>query len=228
MRTVRLYFDFISPYAYLGLSAAESFAAEHDVAWELWPVVYAKLLDATGLVGPGEVDVKRRYTWRDVLRCARRAGVPLVGPPAHPFRSLDAVRVAWLFREDARALQLARALSTAAWGEGRDLTDPEVRADVVASVGLDAEGLAERIAAPEVKDGVRRSTEAALAAGVFGVPTFEVDGQLFWGHDRLPHLADWLSQGPGDFERQAEVMDARPRAADRPSSPSAAEPSAGS
>ena len=95
--------------------------------------------------------------------------------------------------------------------------------DVVAGQGLDASNLAERIAAPEVKGGVRASTEAALEAGVFGVPTFEVDGQLFWGHDRLPHLADWLTErsGNGGLEEHARRMDERPRAADRPASPAA-------
>lgn len=215
-RPVGLWFDYVSPYSYLALTRVESFAAEHGVAWRARPVFYAALLDATGLLGPAETPVKRRYTIHDVLRSADRLGVPLVGPPAHPFRSLEALRATALFLDDPSVVPLAVALSRAAWGEGRDLTSVETIADIVASVGLDAGGLAERIASPEAKAALKDATGEAIAAGVFGVPTFGLDGELFWGHDRMEHLADRLSGvPPPDSERVSSVL-ARPRGSDRP------------
>ena len=77
--TARLYFDPVSPYSYLALSQAEGFAEEHELSWEPRPVLYAALLDHHGLVGPVESDAKRRYTFGDVLRCALRLGLPLIG-----------------------------------------------------------------------------------------------------------------------------------------------------
>jgi 2-hydroxychromene-2-carboxylate isomerase len=231
-RSVRVYFDFISPYSYLALTRLAEFGARHGVEWEPAPVFYAALLDANALVGPAETRVKRRYTLTDILRAATLLGVPLVGPPAHPFRSLEALRVATLFADDPRALELAVALSTACWGEGRDLTEWDVLAEIVGRVGFASpaaagssaagEGgadLAVQACAPEVKQALQKRTAAAIAAGVFGVPTFELEGELFWGHDRLDHLAARLEGRLPDLTERAAVLGARPRAADRPDAP---------
>jgi 2-hydroxychromene-2-carboxylate isomerase len=179
------------------------------VRWELRPVVYAALLEDHGLVGPVETAAKRRYTIHDVARSARRLGLRLVGPPAHPFRSIEALRTLVLFRDDPRALRLAVALSDACWSGGRALTDLGVLSGVVSGVGLDAADLGERIAAGPIKEALRRSTDEALAQGVFGVPTFVLDGELFWGHDRMDQLAGRLSGEPPAFA-DAEPMLARP------------------
>lgn len=214
---VRFHLDYVSPYTYLALAASESFADEHEVAWEPRPVLYAGLLEATGLVGPAEELVKRAYTTRDIVRCADRLGVPLTGPPAHPFNSLPALRATCLFADDPRAMGLAVALASATWAQGRDLVDPTVVAEVVRDVGLDATDLAARLSDPAVKADLRRRTDRALELGVFGVPTFEWEGELFWGHDRMDHLADRIAgRLPSPDTRGAEIA-ARPRAADRPS-----------
>ena len=193
MPTVRLQLDFISPYVWLALLEAERFGEEHAVAWQIEPVVYVGLLKATGLVGPVETEAKRNYTFDDVVRCAARLGRGVVGPPTHPFRSLEALRTLWLFRREACALQLARRLADAAWGRGEDLTRLEVLEREVETSGLDASDLGERLLLPETKRGLTDSTAAAIRLGVFGVPTFVFEGELFWGHDRMAHLGDRLA-----------------------------------
>lgn len=223
-RTVRVYFDFVSPYSYLALTRLAAFGARYGVRWEPAPVFYAALLDANQLVGPAETSAKRRYTLNDVLRAAALQDTPLVGPPAHPFRSLEALRVATLFAGDPRALDLSVALSTACWAEGRDLTDWDVLAEVVERVGIDAAGanadtLATRASAPAVKRALQERTAAAIEAGVFGVPTFELDGELFWGHDRLEHLAARIEGRLPDLSARSAVLEARPRGSDRPGAP---------
>lgn len=202
----------------------EAFGEAHDVDWQLRPVVYGALLSATGLVGPAEVEIKRRYTFRDITRTAKMLGVPLVGPPEHPFRSLEALRAVCLFAEDPLALRLVVALAHACWGEGRDLTDQAVIAEVVAGVGLDETALGDRIADPEVKRSLREHTEGALSAGVFGVPTFRCGGELFWGNDRMGQLAARLDGTLDTNEAGAEAMELRPRGADRRGSPMHREP----
>jgi 2-hydroxychromene-2-carboxylate isomerase len=216
---VRLWFDFISPYSYLALTQAESFAAGHGVRWIVRPIFYAAILDATGRTGPAEIPIQRAYTLRDILRAAELLGVPLTGPPAHPFRSLHALRAAALVQDDPRALELAVALSRAAWGEKRNLEDPAVIAEVASGVGFDGAGLAARAGSDEAKALLRKNTEEALAAGLCGVPTFEWQGELFWGHDRLDHLAARLAGRIGSPEPRAVALDAMPRGADRARSP---------
>ena len=202
----------------------EAFGEAHNVDWQLRPVVYGALLSATGLVGPAEVESKRRYTFRDITRTAKTLGVPLAGPPEHPFRSLEALRAVCLLAEGPQALRLVVALAHACWGEGRDLTDQAVIDEVVAGVGLDETALADRIADPEVKRRLREHTEGALSAGVFGVPTFRYGGELFWGNDRMGQLAARLDGTLDADEVGAKTMEARPRGADRRGSPMRREP----
>jgi 2-hydroxychromene-2-carboxylate isomerase len=215
MRRVDFYFDFVSPYAYLALAQASEFAARHDVSWRLVPVVYGVLLDRTGLVGPVETAAKRRYTFLDASRSAQLLGVPLAGPPEHPFRSLAALRLATAYRDDPLGLPLASALATAAWAGQSDLTSTPTLERIAAEVGASRTPVAEIIADPTVKLALREGTDQALHRGVFGVPTFAYDDELFWGHDRLPHLAARLA---GQLDRQdarVEELLQRPRGVDR-------------
>ncbi len=219
MADVRFYLDFISPYTWLALMESRSFAERHGVTFEMHPVVYAAMLDAHGLVGPAETPAKRRYTFHDVVRLARRRGLAFSGPPAHPFRSLEALRTLCLFRDEPGALDLAARLSNACWGEGKDLTDIQVLSDLVDEAGFDGADLRERISTPETKGQLRALTEAAIERGVFGVPTFIRGEEMFWGQDRLELLAESLS---GETASDGSVADAfldRPRGADRPAAP---------
>lgn len=229
-RRVTFYFDFVSPYSYLALTQAGVFAAAYRVDWRLRPVVYGVLLDESGLVGPVETPTKRAYTIRDVVRSARLLDVPLAGPPRHPFRSLEALRTLCLVQDEPGALRLALRIARSAWGEGRDVTDLAVLAGIVGEESGDGdlgelerldddEELQRRLADPQVKDRLRRNTDEALAAGVFGVPTFVHGGETFWGHDRLPHLGAWLAGHlPAAGELEEEIA-SRPRGAERRGSP---------
>ncbi len=218
-RPVIFYFDFVSPYSWLALMQAEGFAARHDVRWVVRPVVYAALLDVHGLVGPAEAAAKRRYTFRDIVRCAHRLGLTLAGPPTHPFRSIEALRTACLYHDRPEALPLAVRLADACWGAGRALTELDTLADVLQASGLDGARLAERIGDPAVKQRLRANTDDAVARGVFGVPSFVSADELFWGHDRLDQLADHLAgRGPRRAALAEELL-ARPRGADRRRSP---------
>lgn len=212
---VRLYFDFISPYSYLALTQVERFGDEHGIAWTVRPILYAAVLDRRGLIGPAEEPVKREYTTRDIVRAADRLAVPLVGPPEHPFNSLAALRTVCVFQDDPRALRLAVHLSSMCWGEGQPLTHPETLIAAVDECRLPASGLAERIASPEIKDRLLANTEESLEAGVFGVPTFVWKRELFWGHDRIEHLADRLAGRLGSPEERARAIAARPKGAER-------------
>lgn len=215
MRKVRFFFDFISPYAWLALEQAGSFAAENAVRWELVPISYGALLSATGLVGPVETPAKREYTFDDVVRCAQMDGLEIVGPPTHPFRSLEALRAMTLFARDAQALELARRLAAAAWADGRDLTEVSVIESVLSDLGLDGDGIAGRISEQDCKQALIRNTEEALDAGVFGVPTFEFEGELFWGRDRMPHLAERLWGNLRPSRHRSSAMLTRPSGVER-------------
>jgi len=176
---VPFYLDFVSPYTWIALMRADAVAREQRIRWEMRPIVYSALLDAHGLVGPVERPAKRTYTFHDVARTAQHLGLRFEGPP---------VRTQFLFRDAPQAHRLATNLADTCWGQGRPLTDMGVIEEAVDEAGLEAMDLARRIAESEIKDGLREQTERALRLGIFGVPTFEFDGELFWGHDRMDQL----------------------------------------
>ena len=211
------YFDFVSPYAYLAATQVPGLAARHGRALTLVPVVFAKLLDAHGTVGPAEVPAKRVYVFKDAWRKARRLGVgPLVPPPSHPFNPLLALRVAALPMESDEKVRLVRALFDATWKSGAGV-DTEARVvAAAASAGFDGASLVEKAQTPENKDRLKASTDDALKRGIFGVPTLVVDDEIFWGVDGLD-LAEDLLSGRDDTPKDFSWAE-RPATAQRPGS----------
>jgi 2-hydroxychromene-2-carboxylate isomerase len=178
------------------------------------PVLFAALLDHHGNVGPAEIPSKRLHTFRDVVRTASALGLPLEGPPAHPFNPLLALRAASAVDDDDAQRRLMVALMDAAWAEGRDLERREVVSDVAARVGLDGAHLLERAGDPVIKQRLRERTEDAIARGVFGVPSFVIEGEIFWGSDRIDALLRRLRGTRTDEDKLARML-ARPASATR-------------
>jgi 2-hydroxychromene-2-carboxylate isomerase len=217
MRQVDFYFDPVSPYVWL---AARSLARLEDAGVQLRfvPVLFAGLLKAHGNLGPAEIPAKRLYIFRDVMREAALRGLPFAGPPGHPFNPLAALRMCTALQGDAMRAErrtLALCLIAACWERGEDISDTEVLARLADAAGFDGKDLLARAATPEVKQALAAATEAAIADGVFGVPTFRVDGELFWGGDRVEALLWRLQGGAIDEEQLAEFL-ARPPLAQRP------------
>jgi len=211
LTTVRCYADPISPYAWLALSdLARIEAAGARVV--VVPVLFAGLLDAHGTVGPAEIDAKRRYMARDVMREAARRGLPFAGPPGHPFNPLTALRMCTAIDDDARRRTLFVALTRATWERGEDLMDAATLVRLADDAGLDGAGLFAAAQGPAVKQALAGATAQAIGEGVFGVPTFQVDGELFWGADRIDALL-WHVQGSGiDEDALRAFLGRAPRA----------------
>ncbi len=217
-RTIRFYLDFISPYSYVAWTQIPGLAARHGCALEAVPVLFAGLLDAHGTKGPAEVPAKRRYVLKDAARKAARFGVPIDAPFAHPFNPLLALRLASLPElQDADRVRLIDVLYRATWAERRDVTSPEVLSGLLHDAGVDP-SLLEKAASAESKQRVRDQTNGAIAAGVFGVPTTLVDGEMFWGTDSLVDLERFLEgRDPVPIDL-AERWESLPAAARRPGS----------
>jgi len=187
------YFDVVSPFAYLALPAVERLARRRPVL--LRPVVLGAVLAHWGQRGPAEIVPKRLHTYRLCQFMAERAGVPLRFPPRHPFRSLDALRL--LAALEGR-LDAVRTAFDFVWAEGRDPSDPAERTALCARLGV--AGFEALTAQRDAKARLRAWTEAAIAAGVFGVPTLAVGGELFWGVDAMP-MAEAALDDPGLLAR---------------------------
>ncbi|HEX4572554.1 MAG TPA: 2-hydroxychromene-2-carboxylate isomerase [Dongiaceae bacterium] len=190
---VDFYFDFSSPYGYLASTRIDAIAARHgrDVTWR--PFVLGAAFKVTGqkpLVGQ---PLRGEYAKRDFARSARLLGVPLTLPEPFPFFGLAASRACYWVGDAARSKALAKAIYHAAFGEGRDVTPVASVAEIARGLGI--EGVERGVGEPETKARLREATDEALARGVFGSPFFIVDGEPFWGHDRLEHVERWLATG---------------------------------
>ena len=184
MRTALWYFDFVSPFAYICLHRLKELP--QDVKIEYRPVLFAGLLGHWGQKGPAEIASKRRYTYRWCNWWAKRLEIPFRFPAGHPFNPLQHLRLAIACGATADAV---RKIFDSLWTGGDDAASPPAFAALSRSLGIDPV----QLGADEIKNALRGTTEQAAARGVFGVPTFEVDGELFWGADSIEFVAAFLA-----------------------------------
>jgi 2-hydroxychromene-2-carboxylate isomerase len=193
------HFDFVSPYGYFASLRIEELAARHGrgVDWRVM-LLGVSVLKVMGLKPLLDTPLKGDYIRRDVLRHARRHGLQLgrdldapVGSPLPAARAFCWVKQHHPGREAATA----HALYHAYWAEGRDLSTPQALAGLALPPGLDGAQLAAAAAGQEAATLLREAVAASLAAGVFGSPTIVVDGEPFWGADRLADVDEWLRCG---------------------------------
>lgn len=194
---VQWYFDFVSPFAYLQSERLGELPGGTRV--EFRPILFAAILNHWGQKGPAEIPSKRRFTYRQALWVARRDGIELQMPPAHPFNPLSALRLAIALDCDPEAV---RTIFRFIWAEGMRPDDLDSWSELAGR--LDIADANERISAQDIKNKLRSNTEEAIAAGVFGVPTIAVGKELFWGYDMTGMAAAYIGdpQSFADAEMQ--------------------------
>ncbi|MCY4406488.1 MAG: 2-hydroxychromene-2-carboxylate isomerase [Rhodospirillaceae bacterium] len=202
------YFDFLSPFSYLQLAQFDRLPPDLEVTYR--PVLFAGLLAHWEHKGPAEIPAKRVQTYRWCHWYAARHGIPFRMPPAHPFNPLRPLRLAV-----ARGAEpaLIRVLFDAIWAEGRDPSQDEEWRALTGGLGIaDAD---EMIAKPEVKEALRRGTEEAAEHGVFGIPTFVIGDEVFWGLDTTDLVLDYLNDPTmletGEYARISDLPIAQAR-----------------
>ncbi len=192
-RTIRFYFDYESPNAYLAWTQLPDLAHRCGCTIDPVPVLYAALLDAHGQLGPGELPAKGHWMSKNLARKAVLVGVPMNPPAFLPFNPLLALRVTLLAAETAERDALIGALFRAVWVDGLHVSDAVVVERVANEVGLPGAALVAQTQRPEIKEQLRSQTAEAVSRGVFGVPSMEVGDELFWGYDDFPFLELFLA-----------------------------------
>lgn len=190
--TLELYFDFSSPFAYLGSTQAEALAARTGATLVLRPMLLGAVFKA---IGTPDVPLmtwseqKRAYYLKDLFRWAEHWGVPFQFSTRFPTNSVKALRTLLALPEAQRA-PFMHAAFRAMWAEDRDLADEATLRALLGGIGVSGASADEtlaKIGTQEVKDALFASTKRAIDAGVFGAPTWVVDEkELFWGQDRIP------------------------------------------
>ncbi|HYE41064.1 MAG TPA: 2-hydroxychromene-2-carboxylate isomerase [Ramlibacter sp.] len=205
MKHITFHFDVVSPYAYLAFEKLPQAlqGLSYEVAYR--PVLFAGFLKHHGQLGPAEIAPKRDWTYRQVLWLANAHGIPLQMPAGHPFNPLPLLRLALACGRDGLVNRyVAETVLRHVWRGGADAADAQ-RIEALRALlqpPRDAAG-------EDVKAELKANTDAAIARGLFGVPTCEVDGRLFWGFDGLPMLRAYLEGdawfASGAWEQAAAV-----------------------
>lgn len=190
---VDFWFDPVSPYAHLAFERLPEALEGLSVDVRYRPVVFAAMLKHHGHKGPAEIEPKRAWTFRQVDWLARTHGIPMDTPAEHPFNPLALSRLLWATAPDGLtpSRHACETVLRHVWRGGASAVDPQRLEGLAALLAprLDPNGDA-------AKQRLRASTDAAIAAGVFGVPTTGAEGRLFWGFDALPMLAALLRGDP--------------------------------
>jgi len=196
-KPIEFFFDFSSPYGYLASTQIEAIAAKHDrqVAWR--PILLGAIFKVSGAGPLTEAPLKGAYSRRDMERSARLRQIPYAWPAVFPFSTVAACRAFSVVEETdpAAAVALAKALYHAALGVGGDIAAPEAVLAIARAIGLDTDSLAAGMQDPRIKQRVKEINDAAIGREIFGSPFFIVDGEPFWGADRLEQVDRWLATG---------------------------------
>lgn len=181
--SIEFFFDYASPFAYIA-----AMRCERELGATTPMPVYLRGFEAFSKGMPFSAD-KLRYQGQDLGRIADHHELDFALPSSLPIDGRHALRGALVALRLGRFADYHERMFRATWAEGLQVSRPEVVCEVAADAGFEAEAFAEAIGADEVKAELRRRTESAVSRGVFGVPSFFVAEQLFWGQDRMGYVA---------------------------------------
>ncbi len=195
--SIDFYFDFSSPYGYIGSTKIEQLAARHgrSVTWR--PMLLGAAFKATGMSPLPQVPLKGDYAKRDFARSAKYHGAPFKYPSAFPVSTVAALRTFyWLNGKDpTKAVELAKALLKAYFVDDVNISEAENVVKIAAAVGCKADEVRAALNDQAIKDKTKAEVDAALGNGVFGSPYVVIDGEPFWGVDRFDQIDKWLATG---------------------------------
>jgi 2-hydroxychromene-2-carboxylate isomerase len=186
MPKIEFWLEYASTYSYLSVARIGKLADEGGVDIDWQPFWLLPVREQQGLPRPfPEGSARARYMWLDLERRARHLQLPYRRPEEYPFNSLQVARIGLVAAREGWCRQFTEAAFRLHWTQGIPMTSPENVASALASSGQDASRVHALAATPEIKDAFKEQAARALERGIFGAPSFVVDGELFWGDDRL-------------------------------------------
>jgi 2-hydroxychromene-2-carboxylate isomerase len=189
MKKIEFYFDFLSPYSYL----AWTWVREQSYEFSYIPVSVASIIAAYDTKGPAQITPKRNYLFKDLLRFSKLNNIPFTTPKHLPFNSLYALRLALISSAGVNQKAIIDAIFRAGWERGLDIGSDDVLKSVLKDNDLYSEELIEKMESKAARIDLKANIERALQQELFGVPSFIVDGEMFWGNDSTKYLEMYLN-----------------------------------
>ncbi len=189
-KTIDFYYDYGSPAAYLAWSQIYDIAEKHSATVVRKPALLGGIFKETGNRPPVSVPAKGKYMFHDLVRYSKKYGVDWQMNSAFPINTIYLMRGALYAQKEGFIEAYDEACFNAVWRDNKNMGDPEVVAQVFAEAGFDTEAIGASMQDPEIKKQLFAVTAEAVENGLFGMPSFIVDGELYWGQDRL----DWVEE----------------------------------
>lgn len=195
---IEVYFDFSSPYSYLLSEQIEALATKYGRSVKYKPTLLGAVFKVSGMGPLTEVPLKGDYSKRDFARSARYAGVKFQMPDVFPISTVNAARaLLWLQSTgSAKSVSFVHQVFRAYFVQNRNINDPVVLGEIAEELGVDPKAMLAATQDAAIKDRLKAAVDESIARGVFGAPFVFVDGEPFWGNDRLPQIERWLQYGP--------------------------------
>lgn len=214
MKALNFYFDFLSPFSYFAWVNLQKLKEKNSFTIHYHPVALGPLLNQWQLKGPGEIDSKREFLLKQCLRYAAKNNLDFTTPKTHPFNSLYALRLALKNVAGDHQEKVIETLWKAGWQKRIDMGEPEELLAVLREAGLPADELYEKSFTREAKQELKANIQTAISHGAFGVPTFIVDNEFFWGNDSLEDVMAFI-EGHDVLDRAKleSLLASTPRAA---------------
>ncbi len=214
MKELNFYFDYLSPFSYFAWLKLASLRSELNLRVNFRPVALGPLLNHWGIKGPGEVQPKREFLLKEMLRYASKNKIEFTTPKTHPFNSLYALRLSLLEVAGPHQEKVIDSFWKAGWQKRIDMGSPEELIETLKMNNLPADELYEKSFSREAKVALKANIQEAIDFGAFGVPSFVVDHELFWGSDSMDHLRDFIKgQDCLDRAKLELLLSSTPRAA---------------
>ena len=195
---IEFYFDFASPYAYLLSEQIEAVATKYGRSVKYKPTLLGAVFKQIGGAPLTEIPFKGDYSRHDFARSARFAGIKYQQPDPFPVSALNASRaLLWLQGTgSAKSVSFVHTVFRAYFTQNRNISEMPVLLEIADELGIDRDAIAAAVQDPAVKDKLKAAVEESIKRGVFGAPFVFIDGEPFWGNDRLPQIERWLQYGP--------------------------------
>lgn len=214
MKDLNFYFDFLSPFSYFAWVKLEDLKQKNEFKIHYKPVALGPLLNHWQIKGPGEVTPKREFLLKQCLRFSAKNNIPFTTPKTHPFNSLYALRFCLSSVAGEQQESVIATLWKAGWQERIDMGEPDEIMKALSAANLPAEELYEKSFTREAKLELKSNIQEAIGFGAFGVPSFVVKDELFWGHDAIADLMEFLKGNDRlDREKLENLLSSTPRAA---------------
>ena len=192
-KNVTFCFDFGSPYSYLAYNNLNSIR-EAGGEVTIMPVLLGGIFKATGNQPPATVQKKGEYMFKDINRWSQKLDIPFKMNPYFPILTVPHMRGAVLAQRENILEKYMQVMFEAIWVKAMNLNDQEILTNIAEKSGIDPNQFAEEISSDEIKNKLRKNTEFAISKGAFGVPTYYLDDEMFWGIDSVKFLLDDLKK----------------------------------